>query len=486
MDQFFEPFIDPDDPSQLPDPELVAACETQEAFDAYMNRRIQQILAGGAARPPQAEPEPQRLTEADLCERYIETHQPTVFAEGRFWRCPNRRVWEPVPDDLFAREVLDTLTGCQDEGPAPHPRSVAAITALLRLRLAECDPAHWDQPVLGLPFPTQLLELDHGEWHDLAPGRYIATTLPFAYDYAAQAPAWQQFLQSTIPAAAPFLQEFAGYCLLPDNRFELSLWLYGPPQSGKATCLLGLQTLLGPFAAHLPLADLAARRLDPALLARKRLLVCHEPPLQPATARPLDALVSGEPLSLQRLHQASVSVRAQARLALTFHTFPAHDPAFASLYQRAALVIFPGLPPGAADPSLKARIAAEGPGLFNWAFAGLRRLLTRGRFEPTATLLAATELLRLTHRAPEAFVAQCCHRDPNAITQASHLHHAYVNWCQRLGLQPMSAKKLAAEWERLGFIRHRPKSISHWHGVELLPHALPDQPVPPSLPAPSE
>ena len=253
----------------------------------------------------------------------------------------------------------------------------------------------WDNPAGFLPLRSRLLDLKTGALSPYAPERYVATTLPYDYDEHAQAPAWQRFLETTVPAAAPFLQEFAGYCLTPDVHHELSLWVYGPPASGKSTLLHGLQTLLGPRSGELSLEDLAGRRLDPAALAGQTLLVSHEPPADPALLRPLSALVSGEPLSLARPHGLPVTLRLRAKLALAFHTLPSLDARFASVYRRAALVVFPPLPLGAHDPALKDRLAQEGPGLLNWALAGLRRLYGRGRFDPPATMLAAAQRLRV-------------------------------------------------------------------------------------------
>jgi putative DNA primase/helicase len=448
---------------------------------------LAELIALSATRAAAASAPPP-LSPGDLCDRYIDTHQPTVYAEGRFWRCPNpARPWQPVPDSLIAREVFDTLQTTQAEGLAPSPQHIAAVIGLLRLRLDQVAPGYWDNPVGFLPMQSSLFAEAAFEFTPYTPEHYIATALPYDYDAAARAPAWQHFLDTTIPEAAPFLQEFAGYCLLPRNHHELSLWLFGPPTSGKSTCLLGLQTLLGPFAGTLTLEEVASRRLDPAFLHRKRLLVCHEPPVDLATVGFLRRLVAGQPLTFQRPYRASVTVRSSARLALSFHTLPSLAAPFASLYHRAALVVFPGRPHDQYDRTLKARIAQEGPGPFNWARQGLRRLQQRGAFDPPATMRAAAERLRLTHDAPAVFLQERCTRSPQGRTQAVHLHHAFVAWCQEIGLAPISAKALANEWQRLGLIRSRLSGISYWSGVDLLPSAalppahlagswLPDEP----------
>jgi P4 family phage/plasmid primase-like protien len=429
------------------------------------------------AHPPQ-EPEA-AFSEADLCDRYLATHQRTLFAEGRFWRCPNpQRPWQPVEDSAIARELLFVFQSNQGPGLRPTARRIDSLLEFLRRRLDELLPEAWDDPAGYFPFATRLHTASRLEEVPYTPDHCVATTLPYDYLYGATAPAWEAFLASTIPHAADFLQEFAGYCLLDDNRHELSLWLFGPPRSGKATCLLGLQTLLGPFAGTLSLPQVSSRRLDPAFLRRKRLLICHEPPFDHATAGFFNSLVSGEPLTLDRPYRAPLTVRSTARLALSFHALPPASPSLRSLYHRAALVHFPGLAHGQHDPFLKDRIAQEGPGLFNWAVAGLRRLRQRGRFDPPSTLIAAAQVLQLPSAGVTAFIEDCCLRDPVSRVQARVLYDAYLAWCRSRGVQsPLTIKAIPAEWKRHGFKRLREHNISYWQGVSLLQLPAASRPV---------
>ena len=89
---------------------------------------------------------------------------------------------------------------------------------------------------------------------------------------------WEYALKSTVPDAADFLQEFAGYALTTDTRFEIAVWLYGPAGSGKSTVLTGLQTMLGERAGILGLADIERSSFALANLPGKT-LYAHTPRL---------------------------------------------------------------------------------------------------------------------------------------------------------------------------------------------------------------
>jgi P4 family phage/plasmid primase-like protien len=417
--------------------------------------------------PPPKHP----ATDADVCRDYAFLYDATAYAGGRFWRSLDEHDhWVPWPDTNVAAEVFMLMHAFESEGYRPTNRRIEAVMDLLRIRFNHTAPDAWRLPAGYLPLRTHLLHLATLALTPHQADHFPGPVLPYAYDPAAQAPAWQSFLESTIPDDAAFVQEFAGYCLTTDVHHELSLWLVGPEGSGKSTLLHGLQTLLGPRAGELPLDALARRRLDPDYFFGKTLLVGHEPPARPGALHSLSALVSGESLSLAPPRGLPVIVQAHAKVALAFQAFPSPDARFSSLYRRAALVVFPPRSGGSTDHALKNRLTQEGPGLLNWALAGLRRLQQRGHFDPQPTMLAAAQRLRLSLGAPAAFIHDCCQVDPHARTQATVLHQAFVAWCRQRGLATLSPRSLAAEWRHHGFERTHSRNGSIWWGVALLPH----------------
>ena len=141
------------------------------------------------------------------------------------------------------------------------------------------------------------------------------------------------------------------------------------------------------------------------------------------------------------------------------------------------------LPPRAEadrDPSLKARLALEAPGILNWALDGLERLTRRGRFHPPPSVTLAGEQFHDANDLAAQFVAEACTLDPSARESASLLYQHYVAWCRRSAARPESLNAVAAAWERLGFQRTRSNGRSFWNGVRLL------GPVAPSGASPTE
>src|SRR5262249_19170028 len=90
-----------------------------------------------------------------------------------------------------------------------------------------------------------------GEEHFLpaTPRFFTPNALDYPFDASAGQPrAWLGFLGQLWPddpQAVGVLQEWAGYCLLPDTRLQKMLLLIGPKRSGKGTIARVLSGLVG-------------------------------------------------------------------------------------------------------------------------------------------------------------------------------------------------------------------------------------------------
>src|SRR5262249_17054816 len=79
-----------------------------------------------------------------------------------------------------------------------------------------------------------------------------------------------------------------------------------------------------------------------------------------------------------------------------------------------------------------------GEGLLVRAVAGLRRLMTRGRFVLPPSVLAAGTRYRNTLDTVRAFVAEQCHFDPDTRIDRAELYQDYRKWCLEGGRPPLA------------------------------------------------
>lgn len=313
-----------------------------------------------------------------------------------------------------------------------------------------------------------VLDLQTFELRPHDPADMLTYCLPYAFDPAATAPNWRQFLGSLDAEIVAFLREFAGYALTPDTRHEMAVWLYGPPGGGKSTFLGGLQAMLGPKAGVLGLADIERNRFSLADLPGKTLVVSAEQPGDfLASTHVLNAIISGEQVTVDRKFKSAVIVTPRAKVAWAMNDFPRVSDANNGIFRRVKVVNFPAVPVGQRRPELKAAISAEGAGILNWALRGLELLKRRGRFNIPAGVAAATADFITQNDIPANFVADCCTTGPDCRVNSSQLYEAYKRWAQKTGHKPQSSTSIAGEWRRLGFERVRIAGKTVWKGVEL-------------------
>lgn len=411
-----------------------------------------------------------------LRDRWLSRAEQIIYGLGEFRRY-QAGLWPAVSEWVIKRELLEVIEAAKPEGIKPSQGIVSSVIELARIKIAVEDDSIFDaQPdylVCGngtLHIPTLTLGP-----HD--PHLFATSGVSFDYDPSAKAPAWTAFLfdlgVSTSQDVVDFLQEIAGYALTTDTRYEISPWLYGPPGSGKSTLLTGFEAMLGSRCGLLGLADIERNRFALAALPGKTLAIATEQPGDfIASTHVLNAIISGETITVDRKFKEAITVTPRCKLAWAMNELPRVSDPNSGLFRRVKVVTFPVIPESERDPALKEAIKTEGAGILNWALKGLGRLRNRGRFEIPQEVKDATQSFKDTNDIPGRFVEECCvtGNDENSEpyrAQASQLYNAYKAWCIENGHKPQSSTSLAEDWKRLKFEKRRPGGINHWFNVGL-------------------
>jgi putative DNA primase/helicase len=326
----------------------------------------------------------------------------------------------------------------------------------------------WDADSDILVCKNGALRISTGELAKHQPGHYATSAVPYKYDPGARPAIWNYFLRNTVPAAANFLQEFAGYALTTEMAHELAVWLFGPPGSGKSTFIAGLAAMLGHRAGILGLADLERSRFTLADLPGKTLVVASEQPSSYlASTNTLNAIISGEPIQVERKYRDPFTVIARAKVCWAMNELPRVADANSGLFRRVKVVAFPHLAEDERDPKIKHAIEQEGAGILNWALEGLWRLKERGHFEVPTGVEDATKQFRENNDVPALFIEDRCVQGADLKVQASQLYTEYKEWCLENGHRPMSSTRLADDWARLGFEKTASNGRRFYRGVTL-------------------
>ncbi len=186
--------------------------------------------------------------------------------QGQFYRWGGL-VYETVPDELMRGQIYNFLNDAVKKAGEvlhpfqPAPRHVNEVIDSLRSRLAlgtECQPPTWlstrKSATDWIVFQNKVVNVLTEETRDLTPDLWVHSALGFDWDPDAECPVWETFLAEVFPKpnaqgvdeeSVQFLEEFMGYCMTEETKFQKGAMLIGPKRSGKGTISRVLQQLVG-------------------------------------------------------------------------------------------------------------------------------------------------------------------------------------------------------------------------------------------------
>lgn len=256
---------------------------------------------------------------------------------------------------------------------------------------------------------------------------------------------WLEFLSSVWPEdnqSIETLQDWFGYCLLPDTSQEKILMILGPKRSGKGTICTVLQNLIGlantvnptlgslgfPFGLQPLLGKTLAVVADARLSNRTDSAVIVERLLS----------ISGQDLqTVDRKHLSSVSVRLSTRFVISTNELPRFMDASGALTSRLLLLRMERSWINQEDIGLKNRLLHELPMILLWALEGWHRLRGRGRFVQPESALPAVQDMEDLGSPIGAFFRDCCEQG-DFETSIREVYDRWKDWCESRGHKPSS------------------------------------------------
>lgn len=401
----------------------------------------------------------------ELRARWMERY-PNHLYSGNDWWGYQAGYWEREDDIAIEQQIVDVLEGSWEENVKVTGQLVGSVLRLARATTFLKRDV-WDADPDVLVCRNGTLEMSEKRLRDHRPEDYVTTALDYDYDPDARADVFLAVLGQVAPDAISFLQEFAGYCLTIDTSLETALWLKGPRGSGKSTVIEGYEAMLGPRAGTLGLAEIENSSFALENIPGKTLLTSTEQPSSfLKSTHIIDALISGEPLNIDRKYKMVERYRPIAKVMWAMNEAPRIANTMSGIFRRVKILEFSELEQEQ-DPAVKEYVKTEGAGILNWALDGLERLRERGGFEFPQSVITATAEFESSNDIPAMFIEEECSVGSSFEVASNMLYSRYKTWCEESGHRPMSKNRAGEEWKRLGFTSHRStQGRRFWAGVK--------------------
>lgn len=291
----------------------------------------------------------------------------------------------------------------------------------------------------------------------------VKTTVSFNVDYDpyAKCPRFEKYLADWLPdpTVRMVLQEYLGYCLIPNTNYRKALFLYGKGKNGKSMLIEFLQDFFDDNATALSYDGLFAR-FGPAQLKDKLVNIFDDTTVSFTKETSIAKnLIAGGTISAEFKGRDSFQFRNVARFIYSSQETPRTADNSVAWYERWFFVKFPNQfrPSNTVKNEIQSALAEEKSGIFNWMLDGLKRLMSQDDFTPCPALELSTQEYQSQNDNVAQFIHSVCkfvEDSPEKVT-INDLYRVYEIWVNSENLKIVSKKEFAKRIGDLGFVKNK-------------------------------
>lgn len=373
-----------------------------------------------------------------------------------------------------AAHVEKWATQCRNKRAIDNMLNLAKGDARFTLPVGELDRDVW---LLGVE--NGVVDLRTGQLREASRGDYVTRRARVAFNPAARAPRWLQFIEEITaepspagrgeyrarPHVATYMQRALGYAITGSTAEHKMFIAIGEGSNGKNVLLDLLQWIMGDYWENIAAEALMATRHDadaerPTPSARRLAGARAAISSESKDGQRLDVgLVKrhtgGGYMTARGLQENTFTFEITHKLWLMTNHRPALDHMDEAMRGRLHLIPFemrwnrpgvpdrdPTLPDG--DKELPEKLKAEAEGVLAWLVAGAVGYRREG-LEPPAEVARMTRDYFKDQDPLGLWLNECETCEPAAGTGAAELYDAFRLWCHSEGFLD------AATWSQTGF-----------------------------------
>lgn len=392
----------------------------------------------------------------DLIAYFKREHDFKVLGDTRLvyvWKGTHYAPIEKASLEAFARDKFK-----------PTPEMKVCNEWRDRVRIANIVPLEWwdSTPNRKMNFLNGYLDVDTMEFrpHDAAIAfRHV---LPYDYDPAARAPAFEKMLHLVTggdPDTIKVLEEFLGYCLSNDTCWaQKALVLTGEGSNGKSTFVDTLKMLAGRKNFSSISMDKIDDQYSLATLDGKLFNIAEETSQKAfKNNSTFKNLATGGSFMVRMIYKEPYELTNRAKLILTCNALPDSTDQTYGFYRRLLIIPFSQVIEKTNkdyDPYMIDKLRAELSGIFNLAMLGYKRLVAQRGFTESERLKESLEEYRLENDTVLSWVMEhlVVHQNggfADHFTPVGDLYAAYRDAMKATGRQAENAQKFCKQLGKL-------------------------------------
>lgn len=369
---------------------------------------------------------------------------------GELYAC-HSGVWDNDGKQVLRERLSDYM------GRSYSKRVLSAAEEYIRANWA-IPRQKFGVPAGTLPLQNGLFELSDRELRPIQLDDYVTEQLPISYDSEAECPEFQNLLDTVVPEATKQqkLQEFAGYCLLPQVPYKKGLMLLGETSTGKSTFLRAIEQLFrDQDIASVSPEKLQSSKHSAANLEHKIVNIVDE--LDDHQLRRTDEIkkaISGDPMAAEPKYEQAYRFTPTCK-----HIFASNKSLSASItedafWSRWITVVFEeqiSKEDRVSQDQIISQFEDEAAGILNWALDGLDRLRAQDSFTDSRSPSKTHQLWNGFGDAVSEFIDVAIEDQSGSTVFTDDLHNHYEEFCVKTGREVARSRyKLTAELKERG------------------------------------
>lgn len=290
---------------------------------------------------------------------------------------------------------------------------------------------------------TDLLNFPEGEFdpvnqtlHEHDKENYSTIRLPYSYNPNAVCPLWEKTLSEIFEEddkKISVLQEFFGYCLVPDVRQKKALLLLGESDSGKSTILFILKALFGKEnCSSVPLKHIGHPQYTPMMINKLVNIDTDVSKNAQDFEEDFKKITSGEEVTCNQKFIETFEFVPKCRMVLAANIFPKITDHSSAFYNRLILIPCDRIFSEAEKNRdlVETLKREELPGIFNWCLIGLKRLRERKMFEQHSFIKEAVGDLEDANNPSNLFFREHIEIVMGMDIEKGELYGYYKQWSE--------------------------------------------------------